>query len=156
VLSGAGGLDFVFGGDGNDTLSGEDGSDRLLGGLGNDRLTGGAGNDTLEGGAGNDTLIGGAGKDSLTGGAGADSFVFAAGDSRPGGVRDVITVFTSGTDKLDLRALGISDAAAQISYQTIGSGTILHVDVDGDGLDSSDFAVQVTGLSGFAAGDILF
>jgi len=156
VASGSIGDDFAYGGAGDDLLAGNEGDDRLLGELGADRLNGGAGNDTLNGGDGNDTLIGGAGKDSLTGGAGSDQFLFMPGDSRPGGgVRDVITDFTSGMDKLDLRALGVSDMAAQVSYQTIGSGMILHVDLDGDGLDSADFAVQLAGVWSLAAGDIL-
>jgi Ca2+-binding RTX toxin-like protein len=93
----------------------------------------------------------------LSGGAGADTFVFAAGDGRPGGgVRDLITDFTSGQDKLDLRALGVSDQVAQVSYQTIGGGLILHVDLDRNGLDAADYAVQLTGVSTFATGDILF
>jgi len=70
-------------------------------------------------------------------------------------VRDVITDFTSGMDKLDLRALGVSDELAQLSYQTIGSGMILHVDLDGDGLDAADFAVQLTGVWSLAADDML-
>jgi len=156
TLSGSAGDDVADGGDGNDLIAGGDGMDWLEGGSGDDRLNGGAGNDTLYGGEGNDVLIGSTGKDMMTGGAGADQFRFAIGDSRPGGgVRDVITDFTSGTDKLDLRALGITDYAAQVSTKMIGSGLILYADLDQDGIDSADFAVQLTGVWSLSADDIL-
>jgi hypothetical protein len=32
---------------------------------------------------------------------------------------------------------------------------ILHVDLDGDGLDPADFALQLTRVSSLAAGDLL-
>ena len=62
--------------------------DILIGGSGNDRITGGQGADIIEDGAGNDTL---------TGGAGADRFIL-----RADGVRDTITDFEPGRDRLDL------------------------------------------------------
>jgi len=156
TLSGSTGDDVARGGDGDDVIAGGEGADWLLGGAGKDRLNGGDGTDNLDGGAGDDLLVGGAGKDWLTGGAGADHFRFVAGDSRPGGgLRDVITDFTSGVDKLDLRPLGITDLAAQSSVQLIGSGMILTIDLDRDGVDYGDFAVQLSGLSSLGAGDIL-
>ena len=72
-----------------------------------------------------------------------------------GGVRDVITDFAPGTDKLDLRALGITDFAAQISSKAIGSGLILYADLDQDGIDSADFAVQLTGVWSLSPDDVL-
>ena len=156
TLSASTGDDTVNGGTGDDRIAGGDGMDRLFGGAGDDRINGGAGNDVLEGGEGDDQLIGSGGKDLLTGGAGADQFRFSVGDSRPGGgVRDVITDFTSGEDKLFLLGLGITDYAAQVSTQTIGSGLILYVDLDGDGIDFADFAVQLAGVSSISASDIL-
>jgi Ca2+-binding RTX toxin-like protein len=156
ILSGSIGDDFAYGGAGDDLLAGGDGMDRLLGGMGDDRLNGGARDDVLNGGEGRDTLIGGAGKDTMTGGADPDHFLFMPGDSRPGGgVRDVITDFTSGEDVLDLRALGVTDFAAQVSTESIGSGIILHIDLDWDGFDYADFAVQLTGVSSLSVGDIL-
>ena len=138
-------------------IEGRGGNDTLTGSVGADTLMGGAGNDVIEGGQGDDVLVGGIGKDLITGGAGADQFVFAVEDSRTGGgLRDVITDFTSGTDKLDLGALNITDFAAQFSIQTIGSGLIAYVDTDHDGIDYADFALQLTGVSSLAAGDILF
>ena len=77
---------------------------KLTTGAGADTLTGGTGADTLIAGAGIDSLTGGVGIDTLTGGAGADTFNYAA--NAAGAVvsslaaPDVITDFTSGTDKL--------------------------------------------------------
>jgi Ca2+-binding RTX toxin-like protein len=131
-----------------DTIIGDDDAN-IINGVGGD--------DVLDGAYGNDILNGGVGKDTLTGGAGADRFLFAIGDSRSGGsVRDVITDFTKGEDILDLKALGITDYTSQVSIQKIGSGLILSVDLDHDGLDSADFALQLTGVSSLAAADILF
>jgi hypothetical protein len=136
-VNGGRGDDLLEGGDGNDTLTREEGLDQLLGGMGNDRLTCGAG------------------KDSLTGGAGADTFVFAAGDSRPGGgLRDVTTDFTSAVDTVDLRALGVTEPRTQVACQALGSGVIVHIDVDRE--DSiTDFRCS-SGVSTFATGEILF
>lgn len=163
---GGAGDDLIAGGDGMDRLLGEDGNDRVNGGADDDSLSGGAGNDILRGDAGtdtitgddgNDVIYGGAGKDIMTGGAGTDRFVFGADDSKAGGsVRDVITDFTAGVDKLDLTALDITDYATQISFKTVGSGLIVYADTDGDGFDYSDFAVQLTGVSALQAGDFIF
>ena len=95
TIFGAGGFNYLTGGDGNDTLHGGDGNDRLYGdsgdniyGVGNftgddtlygdagdDYLNGGSGTDVLYGGEGNDTLDGGTGADTLTGGAGNDTYI---------------------------------------------------------------------------------
>ncbi|WP_286829546.1 M10 family metallopeptidase C-terminal domain-containing protein, partial [Kordiimonas sp. UBA4487] len=66
-----------------------------------DLLNGGDGNNNLSGGCGDDTLTGGAGDDTLTGGAGADFFRLTAGFGTA-----VITDFTQGTDRIDLRGSG--------------------------------------------------
>jgi serralysin len=132
------------------------GADTITGDADANFINGLGGDDVLHGAAGNDVLNGGAGKDQMTGGAGADQFLFVAGDSRTGGSkRDVITDFTSGVDTLDLKALGITDFAAQVSTQKVGSGLIVYVDLDHDGLDAADFGLQLTGLHSLAAGDIL-
>lgn len=67
-------------------------------------LRGGAGNDVLAGGAGNDSLYGGLGTDQMNGGAGVDTFVYrSSAESGIGAaVRDRISGFTTGTDKIDL------------------------------------------------------
>lgn len=62
----------------------------------NNMITGNAAANTLAGNSGNDTLIGGAGADTLIGGSGSDVFFYNT-MSEAG---DVITDFTSGTDKI--------------------------------------------------------
>ncbi|WP_082467309.1 cadherin domain-containing protein [Sphingomonas sp. Leaf25] len=90
-----------------DMLNGSWGNDVLNGLGGNDTLIGGDGRDTLNGGDGNDTLIGGDDRDVMTGGAGADVFRFErSGDTlTSSSLRDVITDFRSGEDKIDLSAI---------------------------------------------------
>jgi hypothetical protein len=89
-----------------DTIGASSVAANVTAGAGNDTITGGTLNDTINGGDGADSITGGVGRDSLTGGAGADTFVFAANAS--GAVVsnqsniDVITDFTSGTDKLSI------------------------------------------------------
>lgn len=75
----------------------------ITGGSGGDTLTGGGSTDVISGGAGDDTINGGDGIDTLTGGAGADTFVFNTQTSLANALaaRDIITDFTSGTDKYD-------------------------------------------------------
>jgi ELWxxDGT repeat protein len=85
----------------------------LTGGEGIDVLYGFAGDDVLNGGGGNDVLDGGQGDDTLTGGGGADTFIFHAGDGN-----DTITDFTSGSDVIDLRGLGIADFTTLESMMT--------------------------------------
>lgn len=150
----------------NVTVSGTPGSDVISPtsssvagakpGDGNDVLLGFAGNDTLSGGKGSDTIIGGTGKDILTGGEGADVFRFAIGDSKAGGgVRDIITDFERGVDKLDLASLNITNFDSQVSYKTVGSGLIVYVDTNHNGFDYSDFGVQLTGVSALQQSDFL-
>jgi Ca2+-binding RTX toxin-like protein len=68
-------------------------------------IDGGAGIDTITGSAGNDLIIGGTGNDTLTGGAGADTFRYGAGAGA-----DRINDFVIGTDRIDLRDLGVTSA----------------------------------------------
>ncbi len=117
---------------------------RLTGGSAGDNLLGQAGRDTLSGSGGDDTLTGGEGRDQLTGGAGADRFVFAEGDAGIGGaLRDFVTDFESGVDRLDLTAIGGS-----YTLTTVGSDILVR---------AGDLQIQVrfTGPPGFAEGDIL-
>jgi Ca2+-binding RTX toxin-like protein len=126
----------------------------LTGNVGNNVLKGMAGADILLGGAGNDVLNGGTGKDTLTGGTGSDIFVFAAGDSGlGGGVRDLITDFQAGVDRIDLSALTLA-GMNDLAFKTIGSGVIIYADTTGDGLQ--DFAVQVAGTYSLSADDFIF
>jgi Ca2+-binding RTX toxin-like protein len=153
-----------YGGLGNFTGSGNDG---------NNQIVGRAGNDTLNGAGGNDILIGGAGADTLTGGIGADTFVLTAlGDSGVGaGLRDIITDFVSGTDKIDFSGIDANTGVAgnqaftmigtgaffgvagQLRYDVVGADTVMQGDVNGDGV--ADFELQLTGIHSFVPADLL-
>lgn len=120
-------------------------------GSGNDVITAGANDQSINGGAGNDTITGGAGNDTVTGGAGADTFLVGAiGSSTApsadtltvaiangntitfGNGVDVVTDFTTGTDKIDvpvaataaLNALSLLrnlDLVANVTYTLLGT-----------------------------------
>jgi trimeric autotransporter adhesin len=86
-----------------------------LSGTGNssgNRLQGNSGNNMLDGREGADTLLGGAGADQLIGGVGADIFLYTAAADSTGGQIDWLSDFEHGTDKIDVRALSVS----QISF----------------------------------------
>ena len=68
-------------------------------------IDGGAGIDNITGSAGSDVIIGGSGNDTLTGGAGADIFRYGAGAGA-----DRINDFVIGTDRIDLRGLGVTSS----------------------------------------------
>jgi len=124
----------ITSGAGNDTYTGSAGADTLTSGGGNDSISGSAGADILSGGDGNDTLVGGIGADTMSGGDGTDVFTIGQNTSldiySSSSAPDVITDFTSKTDKLSLsqtptKFLGnfanIQTAlAAQASYATAG------------------------------------
>ena len=122
-------------------------------------------NNTLNGGAGNDLLIGGPGQDILTGGAGNDIFAFIDPVDFMNGlklparnpVRDFITDFVSGQDKIDLSALDADEkgdngdqafalistafnAPGQIRY----SAGIISINTDKD--SAAEYEIVLTGL----------
>ncbi|MCU6454550.1 M10 family metallopeptidase C-terminal domain-containing protein [Sphingomonas sp. A2-49] len=167
--------DTINGTNEQDVLDGSWGNDVLNGLGGNDRLIGGLGNDTLNGGAGNDTLIGGSGTDTLTGGAGNDIFRFESkSDSAASSLRDVITDFVSGQDKIDLSAIDANESllargdqafsfvgtgrftgAAQLrySYQMIGGKEYTVVEGNTGALLTADFSVALLGHHNLTAND---
>ena len=124
------------------------GHDVLMAGeYGNDTLSGGTstGNNTYEGyngpyvpsddrtipslvieaGSGNDLLIGGLAAETLTGGTGHDLFRFlahAAGAIPSGGDHTVITDFTPGLDKIDLRGFTVTSEQV-VAAETISQGS---------------------------------
>ncbi len=149
---GAAGADTIGGGAGDDLLQGSAGADVLYGGAGNDILRGGAdgdilfngaGTDLVEGGAGEDTLYGGPGDDTLSGGADSDLFIFSSLNDQ-----DIITDFASGTDTLDLQAIGfasfedikaaMTDGSEGVTL-ALGDGTLLLQGVTIDMLMEADF-----------------
>ena len=97
TLNGTGVNDIIYGGSGNDTIKGNNGDDTIYGG---------SGSDTINGSNGNDTIIGGFGADNLTGGNGDDRFVYLSVADSHAGQFDTINDFASGSDKIDLTALG--------------------------------------------------
>ena len=154
-----------------DTLKGAGGNDRLIGNGGNDTLTGNGGNDIIDGGTGNDRITGGAGADMLTGGAGADLFIYSAvGNSMPL-VRDQITDFQEGVDKIDLSGIDPNPLiSGNQAFSFIGSAAFtaigqLHVYNDGTNTyvegntDNNpatvEFAIQLVGVHNLTASDFL-
>ena len=139
TISGAAGLDVVYGGTGTDTASytasasavtvdlstgtgtGGDADGDMLRGIENvtgsafdDTLTGDANANVLTGGAGNDTLNGGGGDDTLDGGAGADIL--------DGGAGYDIVDYSSAVSRVDIRLdlnQGFFDDAAGDTYSGI-------------------------------------
>ncbi|MBR0756697.1 VCBS domain-containing protein [Bradyrhizobium jicamae] len=97
TVSGSWQADFIYAGSGNDTVKGNGGDDTIYGG---------SGNDAIKGGDGCDTIVGGFGADWLTGGNGNDHFVFLSAADSNAKQFDTITDFQSGSDKIDLSALG--------------------------------------------------
>lgn len=169
TINGTGEQDVLDGGWGHDVLNG-------LGG--NDRLIGGWGDDTLNGGDGDDILIGGMGKDTLTGGAGKDVFRFEAANesSTLSLLRDVISDFRSGEDKIDLSAIDANTSlfargdqaftllskpgaaftgAGQLrfSYQMVGGKEYTIVEGNTDALGLADFSIALLGHHNLSASD---
>lgn len=168
-------IENAVGGSGNDAITGNTAANRLQGGAGRDLLHGGAGPDVLEGGAGNDQLSGGAGRDRLNGGAGVDRLTGGSGsdmfvfDTLPAAssLRDTITDFASGTDRIALAAGafaaaepgGLVQAPAALTPddhllydQTRGR---LIYDADGSGPVAGMQIVRLEGNPALSAGDIL-
>lgn len=154
----------------NDTFTGNSLANSLTGGAGNDLLKGASGNDILNGGTGNDVLTGGSGRDQLTGGSGADRFDFnsAAESGLSSTVRDVISDFVRGVDKIDLSTIDASTSVAgnQAFRSVIASAStfsaagqlqlksgILYGNVDADA--QAEFAIALTGISALSTSDFI-
>ncbi|MEL7331986.1 MAG: calcium-binding protein [Cyanobacteria bacterium J06560_2] len=140
VLIGFAGNDSLKGDGGNDRLEGGQGRDRLFGGSGSDDLLGGTGNDILKGDGGNDRLKGGEGRDILTGGGGQDTFVIASGGRLP--VRDVISDFRAGQDKIEVTGLSfgaLSFKSNKISITETGEIIAQLTGIETTTLTAADF-----------------
>jgi Ca2+-binding RTX toxin-like protein len=167
TMNGTGEQDVLDGSWGNDTLNGLGGNDRLIGGIGND---------TLNGGDGKDVLIGGEGRDTLTGGADADVFRFEkTGDSsKLSSLRDIITDFKAGEDRIDLSAIDANNrlagdqaftllagtnakftGAGQIrtSYQMVGGKEYTVIEGNADAIGLADFSIALLGHHNLTAND---
>lgn len=145
LLIGQAGADSLFGGGANDTLKGGADADWAWGYDGDDTFRGGRGRDHLFGGNGNDTLSGDIGGDWLSGGAGADSFVFGRKHGR-----DVITDFTPGADRIDLRAMGVAhDDFSDLEIHQQAGGVVV---ITGNG----EILLQGLELGAVTADDFLF
>ncbi len=81
------------------------------------------GNDTVVGSAAADTIVGGAGRDTMTGGLGNDIFDFnllsESGIGTP--LRDIITDFVRGFDKIDLSTIDPSAVTGDQTFVFIGN-----------------------------------
>jgi VCBS repeat-containing protein len=97
TINGTGKCDLIYAGSGNDTIKGNDGDDTIYGG---------SGGDTINGNNGCDTIVGGYGADNLTGSNGNDRFVYLSVADSNAARFDVISDFRSGSDRIDLAALG--------------------------------------------------
>jgi Ca2+-binding RTX toxin-like protein len=160
---------------GNDTLNGGGGDDMLDSGSANDILNGGTGDDTLNGGIGNDTLSGGRGADhlqglngtdDLKGGADGDVFAFRnVADSPTGFGPDRILDMQRGLDQIDISSILPGNATfvgngafaggrtASVRFGKSAGLVTLQADTDGNG--SADFHVEVHGVTGLSAADLI-
>lgn len=135
------GFENVIGGAFDDGITGSGAANRLTGGLGEDTLYGLGGTDTLAGGEGADRLAGGGGRDLMRGGAGADVFVFtsAADSGLTRALRDQITDFVAGEDRISLAAIDANTGVAGKQAFTFagqtgtsGAGTVRFIHDHGD------------------------
>ncbi len=147
TIGGGAGSDVLRGGDGNDIFYGgkDDGEDNIFAGGGNDTVYAGAGddgiwlldgsvedvtsnlvfggdgNDNINASRGADTIWGGAGDDTLSGSSAGTEFYYFAENSG----NDVIYLFTTGQDIIDLSELGnfnsFNDVVSNASeFQDVG------------------------------------
>ncbi len=165
--------DFFDAGSGNDTLGGMGGNDTLVGGEGSDSLTGGADSDTLTGGAGSDVFVYAIASDSnastsidsitdlvlngatgdrldftLTGTLTVRTATVAAAVSSADTISEITGLFnsTNGTEDAGERFTAGGNATAILA--TMSNGTLLVVDVNGDGAFTAlDVVINVTGVT---------
>jgi len=139
-------------------------------------LAGVGGNDTISGGGGNDILVGGTGKDTLTGGSGSDDFDYnATNESTVGANRDIITDFAHNSDDMDVSSIdadlnvagnqaftfignvAFTGTAGEVRFFTSGADVIVQVEIQGDGNQTADMEIQLTGAAavGINANDFI-
>jgi VCBS repeat-containing protein len=155
TVNGTGKGDLIYAGSGNDTVKGNDGDDTIYGG---------SGSDTINGNNGCDTIIGGYGADKLTGGNGDDRFVFLSTADSNAARFDVVTDFRSGSDRIDLSALGalsflaLNSTSSFVPPHTVAwlhhgaaNETIVYVNPTGHTLTIGDSGLMEIHLQGIAS-----
>ena len=163
TLNGTGKSDIIYGGSGNDTIKGNDGDDTIYGG---------SGSDTINGNNGNDTIIGGFGADHLTGSNGDDRFVYLSVADSNAAQFDTISDFKSGSDRIDLTALGALAFLALTStstsvpahtiawlYDSASNETIVYVNPTDQTLsigDSGLLEIHLQGIVTIQASDFVY
>jgi len=168
IIYGGAGDDTLNGTGVNDTIYGGSGDDTIKGNNGDDVIYGGSGQDTIDGSNGNDTIIGGFGADKLQGGNGDDVFSYLSVlDSRAGRF-DTIQDFRSGTDRIDLTAIGalgfvilaLSSTSSSVPPHTIAwlydssaNETIVYVNPTDQTLQIGDSGLLEVHLQGVATID---
>lgn len=164
TVNGTGKADVLYSGSGNDTIKGNDGDDAIYGG---------SGNDTINGNNGGDTITGGFGADQLTGSNGNDRFAYLFVADSNASQFDTITDFASGSDKIDLTALGalgfvilaLSSTSTAVPAHTIAwlydsaaNETIVYVNPTDQTLhigDSGLLEIHLQGIATIDASDFL-
>jgi Ca2+-binding RTX toxin-like protein len=146
----------------------------------NNAITGNGAANTLNGGVGNDRITGGLGKDTQVGGVGTDTFVFntITDSTTVATTWDMITDFTRGQDKIDLRTIDAfgpsaandaflwkgtaafsSASAGEARFQkydnagTANDYTVVFLDNDAD--TAVEMAIRLHGLHNLAATDFM-
>ena len=155
TINGTGKGDLIYAGSGNDTVKGNDWDDTIYGG---------SGSDTINGNNGCDTIIGGYGADKLTGSNGDDRFVYLSASDSNANRFDVVSDFRSGSDRIDLTALGALSFLALTStntfvpphtvawlYDSATNETIVYVNSTDHTLDIGDSALVEIHLQGIAS-----
>ncbi|WFU15923.1 VCBS domain-containing protein [Bradyrhizobium sp. CB3481] len=163
TVNGTGKDDILYSGSGNDTIKGNDG---------NDTIYGGSGNDTVNGNNGSDTITGGFGADQLTGSNGDDVFVYLSVADSNSSQFDTITDFASGSDKINLAALGalaflhLTSTSTPVPphtiawiYNSASNETIVYVNPTDTTLkigDSSLLEIHLQGIVSVQESDFIF
>ena len=143
--------------------SGGDATGDLIYGINN--VIGSASPDVIVGNSSANILTGGSGADTLTGSSGADIFKYlsSADSGTASGLRDIITDFVKGSDKIDvvnfvsvfnfISTNAFTGTAQEINYVQVAGNTIVGLDADGNG--TLDMQIELTGLHNLTASDFL-
>jgi hypothetical protein len=181
IAGGGDNFQIVYAGAGNDTVNGTgrddilysgSGDDTIKGNDGNDTIYGGSGNDTVNGNNGSDSIIGGFGADRLTGSNGNDVFLYLSVADSNATQFDTITDFSSGSDKINLAALGalaflhLTSTSTLVPphtvawiYNSASNETIVYVNPTGEALeigDSSLLEIHLQGIVSVQESDFIY